>query len=88
MIRKEFTEALVRAIAFARPDLSAEVWRNVLEYRLELLLKDGQATAAAVASFKGDLNEYREGRKDFRLIRSEFVAAFPDDRINAVLSEF
>jgi putative ATP-dependent endonuclease of OLD family len=86
--RTALPEYLVRAVAFARPDLSAEVWCNVLEYRLYYLLKDGLATAAKVSSFKHAVNEYRAGRKDFPGIRSEFLAEFPNDRINAVLSAF
>lgn len=52
------------------------------------LLKDGLATVATVSSFKHNIDEYREGRTDFPGIRSEFLAEFPDDRINAVLSAF
>ena len=86
--RTAVPEYLIRAVAFAQPDLSAEVWCNVLEYRLAHLLNDGLAKAAAVSAFKQNVNEYREGRKDFKEIRSEFLAEFPNDRINAVLSAF
>lgn len=79
---------LVKALAFVRSDLSAEVWCNVLGYRMDLLVKDGLATDAQVSHFKSILKDYKEGKKGFPSVRHEFIASFPEDEINAVLSEF
>lgn len=86
--RVSIPEYVLKAIAFAHPNLSDGVWRNVLEYRLKHLLKDGLATEAEVASFRNQLDLYILGIIDFPTLRSEFGAAFPDDALNAVLSVY
>ncbi|MFB0964105.1 MAG: AAA family ATPase, partial [Patescibacteria group bacterium] len=81
-------EYILRAVAFAHPELSDGVWRNVLEYRLRHLLQDGLATEAEVASFRNQIDLYLLGFIDFPALRREFGSAFPNDALNAVLSVY
>ncbi len=86
--RVSIPEYVLKAIAFAHPNLSDGVWMNVLEYRLKLLRHDGLATEAEVASFRNQIDLYLLGVIDFPALRREFGSAFPNDALNAVLSVY
>jgi len=76
---------ILDAIFFAHPNITEQVWFNVLSYRLRCIADTGHSTPAEIADFKTKLDSFKDGKIDFFGIRGEFLSTFPDDRINKIL---
>lgn len=88
---------ILKAIAFAHPTISNEVWFNVLNYRMHQIEQNGLYDSVVIKDFKTKLEYFRNGVIDevtdlvaynFNNIRREMKDTFPDDQINAVLAVF
>lgn len=79
---------ILDAIFFAHPNVTKEVWFNVLSYRLRCIAESKQFEPAMIADFRTKLDGFKAGTIDFAGIRSEMLAKFTTDRINKILEGF
>lgn len=79
---------IVEGIAFAHPEISKEVWFNILTYRLRNIQEEGAATGVNVEQYKADLDKFRIGNLAFDDIRNQTQTTFASDNINAILAAF
>jgi putative ATP-dependent endonuclease of OLD family len=79
---------VLEAIQFAHPELSNEIWFNVLAYRLRILVGENTCTEADEAQFAHILEEFRVGSKSLRELADHTAATFPGDEINQFLEVY
>ena len=76
---------ILNAIFFAHPNITAQVWFNVLSYRLRCIEDTGHCTPANIADCRTKLDSFKDGKVDIFGIQSVFLSTFPGDRINKIL---
>lgn len=79
---------ILDAIFFAYPNVTTEVWFNILTYRLRCIENTRQVAAEVVAEFRDKLGSFRNGAKSLAEIRNDVLATFAADQINRILSRF
>jgi putative ATP-dependent endonuclease of OLD family len=79
---------ILDAIFFAHPNVTKEIWFNVLSYRLCCIAKNGHSTPAEIADFKTKLDSFKGGIINFDDILNEIQSTFPDDQINKILKTY
>ncbi|RQS48541.1 DUF2813 domain-containing protein [Burkholderia sp. Bp8989] len=76
-----------KAVFFARPELSRELYSNIYSYRLDLAAKDSPAIAVLAGAARDVLRRYRVGEVDLNALREEMLAAMPDDQIHEFFAD-
>jgi len=79
---------ILDAIFFAYPNVTKEVWFNVLSYRLCCIAKNGCSTPVKIDEFRVKLGNFKEGKIDLAGIQVEMLDKFPDDQINKIIEKF
>ncbi|MFZ3287767.1 MAG: AAA family ATPase [Telluria sp.] len=79
---------ILAAIFFAYPNITTEVWFNILSYRVRCIEQSKQFTAEVITDFRSKLHGFRRGDIDFAVIRNEMLATFTVDQINDILKGF
>ena len=79
---------ILDALFFANPNLSTELWFNILGYRSRCIEAGGRVAPEVLVDFKAKLELYRGGTRTFEEIRNDMLAAFPADQIIPVLNRF
>ena len=77
---------IIDAISFAKPDISKEVWFDILKYSLVNLRK--KYTTKDHNEFKviaDEIKKFRNGTQEMAEIKKIMIDAFPDDPIRGVL---
>ncbi|WP_352449778.1 MULTISPECIES: AAA family ATPase [unclassified Mesorhizobium] len=77
---------LLKALFFAQGSLSQPVAFNILSHRIDHIAKSDGVDAAAVATFRDNLQAFRDGGLDFPGVRAAMLQAFPADEINNILA--
>lgn len=78
---------ILNALAFATPSLGTNVWVNIFDYRLGILLSNGTAQAV-VSEFQAQLQLFKKGELDFDTIRISYSEKFADDQLNLLLGAY
>lgn len=78
---------VLKAIHFANPVLSNEVWFNILTYRLKTLT-EGSCDEGDAKKFAKEIEQFRQGKKTLKSLADLSKQTFPDDEINDFLEVF
>lgn len=79
---------VLKAIHFANPVLSNEVWFNILTYRLKTLIKEKSCDKGDAKKFAKEIEQFRQGKKTLKSLADLSKQTFPDDEINDFLEVF
>lgn len=78
---------VLKAIHFANPVLSNEVWFNILTYRLNTLI-EGSCDEGDANKFAKEIKKFRQEKKTLKSLADLSKQTFPDDEINDFLKVF
>lgn len=76
-----------KAIFFAKPTLTRELFFNIYSYRLRHAASDGLILAAAVAPALQILEQFREGSISLAAVKAQMMVDIPGDQIHAILAQ-
>jgi putative ATP-dependent endonuclease of OLD family len=76
-----------KAIFFAKPTLTRELFFNIYSYRLRYAAIDGLVLAAAVAPALQVLEKFREGTISLAALKAQMMVDIPGDQIHAILAQ-
>ena len=79
---------ILDAIFFAHPDVTADVWLNILNYRLRCLKESNQHSEEVIRGFANTLQRYKLKRLQLADVRREMATTFPTDKLNSILGRF
>jgi putative ATP-dependent endonuclease of OLD family len=79
---------ILDAIFFAYPVVTADVWFNILNYRLRCLKESNQYSEEVIRGFTSSLEGFKLKRLQLADVRSEMAKTFPTDRLNSILGRF
>lgn len=76
---------IVDAIHFLRPELSTDVWFNILSFRVACIEKAGISTPNVIQGARDALAKFRAGDMDLAAIKAMMLLTFTADPINRIL---
>jgi hypothetical protein len=77
----------LRAIFFAYPDVTKDVWLHIFNHRIGCIEETGSYPATAISEFRDKLQSYKSGAINFNDIKNIMLKTFTSDALNHVLAE-
>lgn len=80
-------EYIWKAIFFARPRLSVELFFNVFSYRMRCALEAGNIDEQTALHATSQLDAFRRGQLALASLKEKMIAALPSDQIHKILAD-
>ena len=80
-------EYILKAIFFARGNLTVELFFNIYNYRIKCALAAAEIPQVVADTAMARLDEYREGTIDLPALKAAMRPAIPGDQIHTILAE-
>lgn len=78
---------ILNALAFTTPSLSSDIWFNIFNHRLGILLGEG-TDQTTISEFQAQLQLFKKGELDFNTIRASYAEKFVNDQLNSLLEAY